>query len=91
MLQQGFIAEVQELFKRADLHANLPAMRSVGYRQIWEYLTNKTSLTEMQNKAVAATRQLAKRQLTWLRSWENLTWLETGDTKNIDLCAPYLF
>ena len=85
MLQQGFIAEVQDLFKRSDLHINLPALRAVGYRQIWEYLNNHTSCTAMQDKVLAATRQLAKRQLTWLRSWDNLTWLESNNAKNIEL------
>lgn len=69
MLNQGFIEEVKVLYQRPDCHENLPAIRAVGYRQIWQYLQQKTDYTTMHAKALAATRQLAKRQLTWLRSW----------------------
>lgn len=69
MMDLGFEAEVQALYQRGDLHANLPAIRSVGYRQIWQYLDGQCSLDEAVEKAIAATRQLAKRQITWLRNW----------------------
>lgn len=72
MLQQGFIAEVESLFKRADLHADLPSIRAVGYRQAWAYLSGESNKEEMREQALAATRQLAKRQITWLRSWEGV-------------------
>ena len=72
MLQQGFIDEVAELKQRGDLSLNLPSMRAVGYRQVWEYLQGSYSYGEMEERSIAATRQLAKRQLTWLRSWPNL-------------------
>jgi tRNA dimethylallyltransferase len=72
MWQQGFINEVEELYQRGDLHAELPAMRAVGYRQVWQYLAGAYSYAEMQARALAATRQLAKRQLTWLRSWPDI-------------------
>lgn len=68
MLAAGLIEEVEGLRKRYALHADLPSMRCVGYRQIWSYLEGEIDKREMQEKAVAATRQLAKRQLTWLRS-----------------------
>lgn len=68
MLAGGLIEEVQALRKNPDLHANLPAIRSVGYRQVWEYLDGQTDLEQMRYKALAATRQLGKRQLTWLRA-----------------------
>jgi tRNA dimethylallyltransferase len=68
MLAQGLIEEVKKLHKNPALHADLPAIRSVGYRQIWEYLEGKTNLEQMRYKALAATRQLGKRQLTWLRA-----------------------
>lgn len=68
MLAQGLIEEVKTLQKNLALHADLPAMRSVGYRQIWEHLEGKTNLEQMRYKALAATRQLGKRQLTWLRA-----------------------
>ena len=72
MLELGLITEVERLFGRSDLHRNLPSMRTVGYRQVWEYLLKETTFETMREKAIAATRQLAKRQLTWLRSWPNL-------------------
>lgn len=68
MLQRGFIAEVERLRARGDLNPNLPSMRSVGYRQVWDYLEGNLSYGEMMQRAVYATRQLAKRQLTWLRA-----------------------
>lgn len=67
MLQQGFIEEVEGLFKRGDLHADLPSIRAVGYRQVWLYLAGKYDYDEMRDKAIIATAQLAKRQMTWLR------------------------
>ena len=68
MLSGGLIEEVESLRKNLALHADLPAIRSVGYRQIWEYLAGETDLEQMRYKALAATRQLGKRQLTWLRA-----------------------
>lgn len=73
MLENGLVAEVEKLFRRGDLNDSLPAIRSVGYRQVWQYLMGQLSYDEMHEKAVAATRQLAKRQLTWLRQWPMLT------------------
>ena len=67
MLEQGFIGEVEQLRKRCDLNLSLPSMRCVGYRQIWQYLDGELTREQMIDKAVAATRQLAKRQITWLR------------------------
>lgn len=68
MLKQGFIDEVKTLKQRADLHANLPSIRCVGYRQAWDYLDGQTTLEDMRELGIIATRQLAKRQMTWLRS-----------------------
>jgi len=68
MLEAGFVAEVTRLRARGDLHPDLPAMRCVGYRQIWAYLEGKIHLTTMREQGIAATRQLCKRQLTWLRA-----------------------
>ena len=73
MLEQGFIDEVKTLRNRGDLHQDLPAIRAVGYRQVWDYLDGIIDYTEMQERGVIATRQLAKRQLTWLRSEKGLT------------------
>lgn len=79
MLKEGFVDEVRALYQRGDLHENLPAIRAVGYRQVWEYLDGQLSYDDMIFKGVVATRQLAKRQVTWLRSWQNLNWLESED------------
>jgi tRNA dimethylallyltransferase len=68
MLKQGLVDEVKNLRTRGDLHLGLPAMRCVGYRQIWEALDAGNSVATMRERAIAATRQLAKRQMTWLRS-----------------------
>lgn len=80
MIDLGFEEEVKRLFLRQDLHINLPSIRCVGYRQIWEYLQGDISLDEAIFKGICATRQLAKRQMTWLRSWQGeLTWLDSLD------------
>lgn len=68
MLSQGLAQEVQALFERDDLHIGLPSIRCVGYRQLWDYLEGNVTLAQAREQAIAATRQLAKRQLTWLRS-----------------------
>jgi tRNA dimethylallyltransferase len=68
MLAQGFLSEVDSLYRRGDLHAALPALRAVGYRQLWAHLTGALSLDKAVARGIAATRQLAKRQLTWIRS-----------------------
>ncbi len=79
MLTAGFVAEVEALFKRGDLNPEMPSMRAVGYRQVWKYLEGEYTMHEMTDKAIAATRQLAKRQLTWLRNsagtTSGITWL----------------
>ena len=68
MLGAGFLDEVNTLRARGDLHADLPAMRCVGYRQAWEALDGRWPMAELRERGIAATRQLAKRQITWLRS-----------------------
>lgn len=72
MLKAGLIEEVQRLAARGDLHPGLPAIRAVGYRQVWGYLAGEYDREEMVRRAIVATRQLAKRQLTWLRGWSGL-------------------
>ena len=88
MLQGGFIEEVKSLRSRPGVHKDLPAIRAVGYRQVWEHLDGDLSYPEMFDKALVATRQLAKRQLTWLRGWQGLNWLDTqknsGELKELD-------
>ncbi len=77
MLQAGLVGEVEKLMARGDLDVNTPAMRSVGYRQVWEYLQGKLTYDEMRERGIIATRQLAKRQLTWLRSWPDVVWFDS--------------
>ncbi|RUO59862.1 tRNA (adenosine(37)-N6)-dimethylallyltransferase MiaA [Pseudidiomarina marina] len=77
MVEQGFIDEVEQLRQRSDLHIDLPSIRCVGYRQAWQYLDGEFDFEEMINRGIFATRQLAKRQLTWLRKWPGIHWLET--------------
>ena len=86
MLEQGFEAEVRQLFERGDLSPDLPSIRCVGYRQMWDYLAGVIDYDEMRYRGTVATNQLAKRQLTWLRGWSHpLTWLETGSRLNPDI------
>lgn len=85
MIKQDFESEVVKLKQRDDLHENLPSIRCVGYRQMWEYLNDEVDHDEMVFKGICATRQLAKRQLTWLRNWPNLQWLHMEDENNLKL------
>ena len=78
MLEQGFQQEVEALRQRGDLALNMPSMRSVGYRQMWQYLEGEFDHDTMVHKGIVATRQLAKRQLTWLRSWDNLRYIDSS-------------
>lgn len=90
MMAAGFLAEVQALYQRGDLDAELPAIRAVGYRQLWQHLAGECSLGDAVVNAIAATRQLAKRQLTWLRKWPELNWVHTDETGNlIDATGSY--
>ncbi|MCQ1060983.1 tRNA (adenosine(37)-N6)-dimethylallyltransferase MiaA [Photobacterium sp. DNB23_23_1] len=79
MIDAGFEQEVRALYERDDLHPDLPSIRCVGYRQMWEYLDGQCSLDDAVFRGICATRQLAKRQITWLRSWKDLTWLDSSD------------
>jgi tRNA dimethylallyltransferase len=85
MVEEGLVEEVRRLYLRGDLHIDLPSIRCVGYRQVWEYLEGRYSYDEMIYRGIVATRQLAKRQLTWLRSWPNVRWLESGDKNNLKI------
>ncbi len=87
MIALGFEQEVRTLFERGDLNPDMPSIRCVGYRQMWDYLSGSCSFDEAIFRGICATRQLAKRQLTWLRSWNELTWL---DSDNIDLSLKTL-
>jgi tRNA dimethylallyltransferase len=77
MLAAGFLDEVRGLRERSDLYAEHPSMRAVGYRQVWRYLDGQCALVEASEQAIAATRQLAKRQLTWLRARQSATWFDS--------------
>ncbi|WP_057179419.1 MULTISPECIES: tRNA (adenosine(37)-N6)-dimethylallyltransferase MiaA [Colwellia] len=83
MIAMGFEQEVIRLKSRGDLHQDLPAIRCVGYRQMWQYLEGEIDHDEMIFRGICATRQLAKRQLTWLRNWPDLHWLTTDDSSNL--------
>ena len=78
MIELGFQAEVEKLYARGDLNINLPSIRCVGYRQMWEYLQGDYEHDEMIFRGICATRQLAKRQITWLRGWKTpVQWLDS--------------
>ena len=81
MLAEGLIEEIENLKTRYTLSLDLPAMRAVGYRQVWEYLDGAYSKEVMIEKGIAATRQLAKRQLTWLRSWPEIRFYPLNPVK----------
>jgi tRNA dimethylallyltransferase len=83
MIDTGFQAEVEKLKNRGDLHLNLPSIRCVGYRQMWQYLDGNYDFNEMFEKSVAATRPLPKRQFTGVRGWENIHKLDTFSPDNL--------
>ena len=95
MLEAGFVDEVRALRARGDLHEDLPAIRAVGYRQVWQYLEGGIGYQEMIEAGIAATRQLAKRQLTWLRRWPDVVSVFVQDVngrvcKNDEILAKAL-
>lgn len=90
MLELGFIAEVEKLSARGDLQPEMSSLRTVGYRQIWEYLIKKINYSEMTQQALAATRQLAKRQITWLRGYPGIRVFESSHFIPINECKDYL-
>lgn len=90
MLDEGFVEEVVALRSRGDLHSNLPSIRAVGYRQVWDHLDGKLTRDETQERGIIATRQLAKRQFTWLRSWQDLHWLDSLASDNLSRALKYL-
>ena len=90
MLSEGLIEEVQVLYERGDLNPSMSSMKSVGYRQIWQHLAGEFTHGEMIEKSIVATRQLAKRQLTWLRGWSALRPLGEPDKNSIDVVLKIL-
>lgn len=94
MMEQGFLTEVQNLFLRGDLSPELPAIRAVGYRQAWQLFAQEGGLLggnltreQMIERAIIATRRLAKHQFTWLRGWPNLRWIYLDDVTAADSLA----
>ena len=84
MLQTGLVEEVAALRQRGDLNKDLPSMRAVGYRQVWDYLEDQYDEAEMQERGIIATRQFAKRQFTWLRSEADCIWFDALEPFLID-------
>lgn len=84
MLKQGFVEEVEQLKARGDLHKDMPSMRAVGYRQIWHYLEGLLTSKDMQERAIIATRQLAKHQITWLRSWPEINFFDATSSTLVE-------
>lgn len=89
MLAQGFLEEVQTLWQRGDLDESMPSIRCVGYRQAWSYLKGEYDLTTMREKAIIATRQLAKRQFTWLRKEQDAQHLISGSKDLLEQALEY--
>ncbi|AFP84872.1 tRNA isopentenyltransferase MiaA [secondary endosymbiont of Ctenarytaina eucalypti] len=83
MLAAGFEQEVSMLLARGDLHRDMPSMRCVGYRQMWSYLAGETDYDHMVFHGICATRQLAKRQITWMKGWSDLHWPDRDETAAI--------
>ncbi|MDX1901812.1 MAG: tRNA (adenosine(37)-N6)-dimethylallyltransferase MiaA [Gammaproteobacteria bacterium] len=90
MLAFGFVDEVRALFAREDLSIEMPAIRSAGYRQVWLYLQGKLNYSEMETRGIIATRQLAKRQLTWLRHWPNVIGFDSEAKDLYDQVVKYI-
>ena len=89
MLQQGFLEEVRALWQRGDLNESMPSIRCVGYRQAWSYLNGEYDLATMRDKAIVATRQLAKRQFTWLRKEQEAQQLVSGSAGLLEQALGY--
>ena len=85
MIDQGLIEEVEGLLKKKQMDSSKSSINSVGYKQVLDYLEGNLTLDEMVFRAVTATRQLAKRQMTWLRSWNEVIWLEEESDNNLDI------
>lgn len=94
MMQQGLLDEVRALYERTDLHPMLPSIRSVGYRQLWEHLSGSVTLDSAVKQAILATRHLARRQLIWLRSEGDVSWIDalesTADDRMVQAVASVL-
>jgi tRNA dimethylallyltransferase len=90
MLAAGLVDEVKKLYERDDLNSSLPSIRMVGYRQMWSYLEGEYDFDTMRERSIIATRQLAKRQFTWLKRWENAIKLDTDDPELTEKTISHL-
>lgn len=90
MVEAGFVDEVRQLFERDDCHAQLPSIRAVGYRQAWSYLAGEYDEQTFIYKAIVATRQMAKRQITWLRAQLDGVWFDSGESLPVTAVNQYL-
>jgi tRNA dimethylallyltransferase len=90
MLEQGLLDEVTALYQRGDLNLSMPSMRAVGYRQVWQYLDGSLTRQQMTAEAITATRQLAKRQLTWLRREYDSVWIDSEQVAPLKAVLKYL-
>jgi len=90
MLDDGLVQEVQRLRTRGDLDLSMPSMRAVGYRQVWQYIAGELSFDAMVEQGIIATRQLAKRQMTWLRSWDNLHDFDSENPETLELVLKFV-
>ena len=90
MLDRGFVAEVEQLMRLDGLTVQMPSMRAVGYPQIWQYLIKKINYSQMTEQAIAATRQFAKRQITWLRRYPGIRAFDSADSLPESECREYL-
>ena len=90
MLDDGLVDEVRQLRQRPGIHPGLPSMKAVGYRQVWDYLDGRYDYDEMVERGIIATRQLAKRQFTWLRGWSDLHWFDSDDPDLVDAASSLL-
>jgi tRNA dimethylallyltransferase len=90
MFELGLVAEVEALKRRGDLSLQNPSVRTVGYRQIWEYLTGQVDCYEMVQRGIVATRQFAKRQLTWLRHYQGVTSFDSEREGLIRQCKDFV-
>lgn len=90
MVDNGFVEEVKTLYQRGDCHPELPSIRAVGYRQAWSYLSGEVDRETFIFKAIVATRQMAKRQITWLRSQDDGVWFDSGEELPVAAVNQYL-
>ena len=90
MVEQGFVDEVRRLVQRGDCYPQLPSIRAVGYRQAWSYLSGEYDEETFIYKAIVATRQMAKRQLTWLRAQKDGVWFDSGERLPLEAVNQYL-